>query len=167
MWVLAGFVPPLKTIINFLFIVLLVCFIVYLSTHFKATVKVPAKYSIPDSIFQPPPRPTPPPKPNYAAVICDDAWDYTLNHAEDNLDHFPVQMREKCFSGFIFLPRSWRSWSYQHAPGSAGGWVAFWYVGQNPTGPLPIDDTHGPNSWVEPKMRIEGKGTLILFRTDK
>src|ERR1039458_9774608 len=122
----------MKRLINLLTIVLIVCLIIYLSTHFKGKYTVPAKYQIPDSVFQPTPRPTPPPKPNYQAIVCDDAFDHPVNHAEDDLDHFPVEMRAGCFSAFIFLPKAWKTWSYQHAPGSAGGWVAFWYAGQNP-----------------------------------
>lgn len=156
----------MKRLINILFVVFLICGIVYLTTHFKGS--LPTPQILKDFTPAPHNEPPPPPAINYGAVICDDAWEHPINHSEDNsLSHFTVPLKERCFSAIVMLPNRWRSWSYQHAPGSAGGWVAFWPSGQKPTGPMAIDDP-SPNTWShEATMRVEGKGAIIFFRTDE
>jgi len=96
-------------------------------------------------------------------VICDDAFKADVHHEDDNIHHFPVVMREGCFSGFIYVPKTWKAFHTQPVGDQTGFWSAFWFANQpEPAGPYP------PNSNVvfnypSRVFRLQGHGTILFY----
>jgi len=114
--------------------------------------------------------PVPPPVQYYYQVrICDDAWKDEANHEDDNIDHFSVTLREGCFSGYIHIPKTWKTWWNQPAGNDQSAyWRAYWFLGDNPQGPYPGGGDINLGTHPNPmQFRMEGRGTYLFYTNFK
>ena len=77
---------------------------------------------------------------NFGGLLCDDAWQNELDYSgKTGMDHFILNLREGCFSGWVTLPDYWQGWSMQHAPGTKAEWIALWPSGESVFGPVAVE----------------------------
>lgn len=106
---------------------------------------------------------------NYTQNICDDAYTTEKHYDDKEIPYVDVPLHEQCFSGFVGLPRKWRSWQWQLLHNNDSNWAAMWWRGSE--NPLPAQwnrELNSPNEhlWL-PSMdvRVEGRGTLRFYCT--
>lgn len=95
--------------------------------------------------------------------ICDDAWTSVIDHKNENPPYFDVELRPGCWSGFLYLPKTWHVWYDEPAGYTNGWWVSFWYSGwpqgRGPYGPANIPVFNG----VPSVLRLQGNGTIRYY----
>jgi hypothetical protein len=97
-------------------------------------------------------------------LVCDDAFKNDVHYENDHINNFTVTLHEGCFSGYVYLPESWRQWwSYQPiGSDQANNWAAFWFPGGQPQGPLRPGDSYNFN--YHPMLfRLQGHGTYRFY----
>jgi hypothetical protein len=107
---------------------------------------------------------------SYRPLICENAYQTEDHHYETQnppyIDSPPLT--EGCFSGFIGIPKKWKSWQTQMRGSNAGDWVAEWYAGWNaPVGPFTqaqINSGRINFNNVGYTVRFQGKGALRIYR---
>jgi hypothetical protein len=96
-------------------------------------------------------------------VICDKAFETDQHFENDPRHHISVVLQDGCFSGFVFLPRAWRTWHTQPVGDQTGYWVAYWFANQpEPSGPYQANSTWF--NYTPPyTFRLQGHGTILFY----
>jgi hypothetical protein len=111
---------------------------------------------------------------DYNRSICDDAFQTEANHRNDSEDeqYFDIPLHGGCFSGWVSVPGSWRQYGMQMLSSPPDAWVSIWGTewAAEPIGPYSRQqfnntDTWGSRSTFTNRFRLEGKGTLRVYRT--
>jgi len=110
------------------------------------------------------------PSGNFSRMICDNAYQTEMHYDNDNPPFIDFKLKEGCFSGFITMPKAWRSWQGQMLDNDPTDWEALWASGvQEPYGPWSATQINSGKiqnvSMPEKKMRLEGKGTVRFYPT--
>jgi hypothetical protein len=98
--------------------------------------------------------------------ICEDAWEATSDHREEDIAYFDVRLKSGCWSQFVYLPKSWNKWFVQPVGDTGSWWVSLWYAGmpngKGPYGPGNLSET---SSWIvgEKILRLQGNGTIRFY----
>jgi hypothetical protein len=106
---------------------------------------------------------------NYSIRICDEAYKFRQSN-ENATDHFDVDLHDKCFSGFVDVPRDWGQWQCQLVGDDPHDWVSLWWTGfAQPWQPMDSALLNSNTSLgkIRPpghQFRFEGKGTLRCFK---
>jgi hypothetical protein len=117
-------------------------------------------------------KPIPDPIPsniNYSIRICDEAYK-SFQKNEDVTDHFDVDLHDKCFSGFVDVPRDWSQWQCQLVGDEPHDWVSLWWTGfAQPWAPmdsalLNSNTSLGKTRPQGRQFRTEGKGKLRCLK---
>lgn len=102
-------------------------------------------------------------------LVCKNAFRHEFHYENFRGDSFPITLPEECWSGTIYLPERWSSWSFQGGEtASRACWVAFWYAGMPLMGPRSCDDNLSARGWqVNKQVRVQGNNqNLVFYRTD-
>jgi hypothetical protein len=107
---------------------------------------------------------------NYSRMICDDAYTTERHFGSSNPPYFDVILHEKCFSGFIEIPKSWLSWQFQFLGNDPTDWMSEWYASwPDPKGPYSQAAINGGTIQFGDlpikMLRVKGKGTVRIYRT--
>jgi len=103
---------------------------------------------------------------NFQVRVCDDAWQRDLHYEDDEIDHVSVTLHEGCFSGYLYLPKSWNAWWVQPSGDQNGDWIAIWMPGGSPAGPY--SPNQGNQFQGNPlQFRLQGHGTYIFYSNVK
>jgi hypothetical protein len=104
----------------------------------------------------------------YTRMICDNAYESERHYEKQNPPYIDIPLTDKCFSGFIGIPKKWKSWQTQMKGSNAGDWAAEWYNGwNNPAGPFTAAQINSGRinfNNVSYEARFQGKGTLRMYR---
>lgn len=112
----------------------------------------------------PPTQASPPPVAAYhPQKICEDAWTSVIDHKNEDPPYFDVKLRPGCWSGFLYLPKTWHTWYDEPVGDTNGWWVSVWYSGwpqgRGPYGPGNIPAFNG----VPSVLRLQGNGTIRYY----
>jgi hypothetical protein len=100
------------------------------------------------------------------AKICDDSFRTRIDHFNDNLPGFTIDMPEGCFGALIRVPKEWKTVWYQSEGDTKDWWVSFWLTGEpNAIGPF---NGNSSQHWdVAGKwFRLQGHGKIKFYSND-
>jgi TonB family protein len=112
-------------------------------------------------------------KVSYQNRICEGADDGQPNeiltdHSSEEIDEFTITLRPGCFSGYILIPESWKSYTMEAAGATENWWMAYkWYPKNSGSGerpPLTAHDLSTIGRHTSQKIRVQGYGRLLIRR---
>lgn len=108
----------------------------------------------------------------YENRICEGANDGEANavfvdHSQDNLRSFTIDLQPGCFSGYVLLPNSWNSYLMEPDEQLDGWWMAYkWYQSRNSGAgerpPLTPVDLRAVGQHTSLRIRLQGFGRLRI-----
>lgn len=105
----------------------------------------------------------------YTRLICENAYSTEKHYDDKNIPYVDVDLVDKCFSGYIGLPKKWTGFQGQMLHPSSDDWVAEWFAGNyNPAGPYTaelINSMKMNPQQVTSSMnvRLQGKGKIRFY----
>ena len=88
------------------------------------------------------------------------------NYASQDIGRFTVQLRPGCFSGYVMLPESWKSYTMEQAGPTENWWMAYkWYPKNSGRGehlPLTARELSAIGTHTSQKIRVQGYGRLLF-----
>jgi serine/threonine protein kinase len=109
----------------------------------------------------------------YENRICEDAEDGQPNenlvdHSTEEIAQFTVQLQPGCFSGYVLIPESWRTYRMAAIGPIANWWMAYkWYPKNSGSGqrdPITRREMSNLGMHTSQKIRVQGQGSLLFSR---
>jgi hypothetical protein len=100
---------------------------------------------------------------NYTHLVCENAFNHTLDFSNYKDNNFKVALQEGCFGDWVKIPSWWKEWHCNQASDPATYWVAFWYANDSPHGIYKANATFNLNKGVHDLFRLQGHGTILFY----
>jgi predicted RNA-binding protein with RPS1 domain len=110
----------------------------------------------------------------YQNRICEGSDDGEPNeifrdHTSEEIDLFAIQLRPGCFSGYILIPESWKSYTMEATDPAENWWMAYkWYPKNSGSGerpPLTAQELSRIGPHTSQKIRVQGSGRLLIHES--